>query len=136
MTDREKWAIWTLGVVVATVIAYIAFVVWRGIGPATQAVFALLALTALPVTSRRRLKGYSLDEREKEIAGKALLASFRALWVVFIGLVLSVGFTKGWDTTLSLPMWMLSEALWWSATLVLAVQAVTTLVLYRGGSNA
>ena len=133
MTDSEKWAWWTLGVVALTVIAYFAFVALLGSGLASQSVFALLALTAVPANSRRYFKGRQFDEREKEISGKALIAGFRALWVVFIGLVMTIGFVKGWDTTLSLPMWKLSATVWWAAMLVLAVESVTTLVLYRRG---
>jgi magnesium-transporting ATPase (P-type) len=133
MTDSEKWAWWTLGVVALTVIAFFAFVALLGSGPASQSVFALLALTAVPANSRRYLKGKLFDERDKAIAGKALLAGFRALWVVFIGVVMTIGFIKGWDATLSLPVWMLSSTVWWAAMLVLAVEATTTLVLYRKG---
>ncbi|MCX6630581.1 MAG: hypothetical protein NTW28_23445 [Candidatus Solibacter sp.] len=136
MTDSEKCAVWTLGVVALTVIAYFTFVKLLGSGPASQSVFALLALTAVPATSRRHWKGIGFDERERQISGKALLAGFRALWLVFIGLVMTIGFVKGWDATLSLPMWMLSATVWWSAMLLLAVQSVTTLVLYRRGSHA
>ena len=136
MTNSEKWAVWTLGVVALTAIAYFTFVALRGSGPATQAVFALLALTAVPASSRRHFKGRQFDEREKEISGKAMLASLRAVWAVFIGVVMTTGFVKGWDSTLTLPMWMLSSTIWWSAMLVLAVQSVTTLVLYRRGSHA
>lgn len=53
MTDSERWAIWTLGVVGLIVIAWFAFVALLGSGPASQSVFALLALTAVPVNSRR-----------------------------------------------------------------------------------
>ena len=136
MTDSEKWAWWTLGVVALTLIAFFAFVATLGSGPASQSVFALLALTAVPASSRRKFKGRQFDEREKEIAEKALLAGFRAVWVAFIGLVMTIGFVKGWDATFSLPVWMLSSTLWWSAMLVWAVEAVTTLVLYRRGSHA
>ena len=136
MTDSEKWAIWTLGVVALTAIAYFTFVALRGSGPASQAVFALLALTAVPASSRRYFKGRRFDEREREISGKALLVGFRALCLMFIGLVMTIAFVKGWDATLSLPMWMLSATLWWAMMLVLAVEAVTTLVLYRRGSHA
>ena len=136
MTDSEKWAIWTLGVIALTAIAYVTFIALLGSGPASQAVFALLALTAIPANSRRYFKGRRFDEREKEISGKALLAGFRALWVMFVGLVMAIGFVKGWDTTLSLPVWMLCATVWWAVMLVLAVESVTTLVLYRRGSNA
>ena len=101
MTDSEKWAIWTLGVVALTAIAYFTFVALRGSGPASQAVFALLT-------------------------------AFRALWVVFIGLVMTIGFVKGWKTTLSLPLW----TVWWAVMLMLTVESVTTLVLYRRGNHA
>jgi hypothetical protein len=133
MTDSEKWAIWTLGVVALTVIAYFTFVVTLGSVPASQSVFALLALTAVPASSRRYFKGKRFDEREKKIAVNALLAGFRALLVVFGGLVLTLYFVKGWDATLSLPMWKLNETLMWALMLVMAVQSVTTLALYRRG---
>jgi hypothetical protein len=136
MTDSEKWAIWTLGVLALTIIAFFTFVALLGSGPASQSVFALLALTSIPSSSRRVFKGRVFDEREKEIAGKAMLASLRAVWAAFIAVVMILGFVKGWSATLSLPMWMLSSTLLWSTMLVLAVQAVTTLVLYRRGNHA
>ena len=133
MTDSEKWAWWTLGVIALTLIAFFAFVALLGSGPASQSVLALMGLAAVPASSRRFLKGKLFDERDKEISGKALLAGFRTLWVVFIGLVMTIGFVKGWDTTLSMPIWMLSATICWAAMLVLAVESVTTLVLYRRG---
>jgi hypothetical protein len=120
-------------VVALTAIAFCAFVALFGSGLASMSVFALLALTAVPANSRRYFKGRQFDEREKEISGKALLAGFRALWVVYIGLVMTIGFVKGWESTLSLPAWMLCTTVWWAGMLVLAVEAVTTLVLYRKG---
>jgi hypothetical protein len=135
MTDSEKWAIWTLGVLALTIIAFFTFVALLGSGPASQSVFALLALTAVPASSRRHFKGRVFDEREKDIAGKAMLASFGAIWVAFVAVVVILGFVKGWDATLSLPMWKLSSILYWSMMLLLAVQAVTTLVLYRKGGH-
>ena len=136
MSDSEKWAWWTLGVVALTIAAYGAFLAFLRHGPATSSVFALLALTALPASSRRHFKGRTFDEREREIANKALLAGFRAFWLAFIGLILAIGFTKGWDTTLTVPVWTLEETLCWAAALVLGVQSLTTIVLYRGGSHA
>jgi magnesium-transporting ATPase (P-type) len=133
MTDSEKWAWWTLGVIALTLIAFFAFVALLGSGPASQSVLALMGLAAVPANSRRFLKGKLFDERDKEISGKALLAGFRTLWVVFIGLVMTIGFVKGWDTTLSMPIWTLSATICWAAMLVLAVESVTTLVLYRKG---
>ena len=130
MTDSEKWAIWTLGVVALTAIAWFTFVALFGSGPPSQAVFALLALNAVPAVSRRNLKGRRpFDEREKEIANKALLTAFRVLWMVFIGLVMTIGLVEGGKTSLSLPLW----TVWWAVMLVLAVESVTTLVLYHKG---
>jgi hypothetical protein len=136
MSDSEKWAWWAIGVVVLIIAAYGAFVAFLGHGPATSAVFALFALTAFPASSRRHFKGQHFDEREHAIANKALLAGFRAFWVAFVGLILAIGFIKGWDTTLTVPVWALEETLWWAATLVLGVQALTTILLYRGGPHA
>ena len=136
MSNSEKWAWWTIGVVAMTIIAYAAFLAFLGHRSATLSVFALLALTALPASSRRHFLGRSFDEREREIANKALRAGFSAFWLAFVALFLGMGFIKGWDTALTVPVWTLAEAVWLAATLVLGVQAVTTIVLYRGGSHA
>ena len=136
MSNSEKSAWWTLGVVVLTIAAYGAFLAFLGHNPAIPSVFALLALTALPRSSRRYFKGLTFDEREHAIASKALLAGFRAFWVAFIGLIMAVYFIKGWDATLTVPVWTLAEVIWWAVILVLGVQALTTIVLYRGGPHA
>jgi hypothetical protein len=136
MSDSEKWAWWAIGAVALTIVAYAAFVAFLGHGPATSAVFALLALTAISASSRRHFKGRAFDEREHAIANKALLAGFRAFWLAFTGLIVAIGFIKGWDATLTIPVWTLTETLCWAASLVLGVQALTTLVLYRGGPHA
>jgi len=132
MSDSEKAAWWTVGIVAVTIAAYCAFILFCGHGPATSAVFSLLALTALPGFRRRSRAWRTFDEREQMIAQKALLAAFRALWVVFISAVLLIGFDKGWQTSVTLPLWSLAEALYWAITLVLGTQAVTTIVLARG----
>jgi|ERR1035438_4525387 hypothetical protein len=133
MTDSEKWAIWTLGVVALTITAFFTLVAVLRSLPASQAAFALLALTALHPRSRRKFQGPDFDEREKEIALRAQRAGFSALWVAFTGVVLTIGFVKGWDATLVVPMWKLTSSLWWGTALMLAVQCVATLVLYRRG---
>jgi uncharacterized membrane protein len=136
MSDSEKWGWWAIGVVGLIIAAYGAFVRFLGHGPATSSVFALLALTALPASSRRNFRGRTFDEREREIANKALRAGFSVFWLAFIVLILAISFIKGWDATLTVPVWTLTETLWWAATLVLGVQALTTIVLYRSGSHA
>jgi hypothetical protein len=136
MSDSEKWGWWTLGVVVLTIAAYGTFFAFIGHISAIPSVFALLALTALPASSRRHFKGRTFDEREREIANKAFRAGFSACWLAFIGFILAIGYIKGWDTTLTMPVWTLAEALWWAVTLILGVQALTTIVLYRGGPHA
>ena len=97
MTDSEKWAWWTLGVIALTLIAFFALVAILRNVPASQSAFALLSLAAIPAIRRQRKL---FDERDREISGKALMAAFRAIWVAFIGLVMTIGFVKGWDTTL------------------------------------
>ena len=136
MTDSEKWAWWTLGAVALTAAAYATFVALLKNGSGAQSVFALVALTALPKSSRRYLRGRRLDEREAAIANAALLAGFRGLWVAFVLFVAGFGFIKGWDASLNVPIWVLASSVWWSALLLLTVQAVTTLVLYRRGAHA
>src|ERR1039457_797219 len=130
MSDSQKWAWWALGVVVMTIAAYGALLAFLGRGPANSSVFALLALTALPASSRRYFRGRTFDEREREIANKAWRAGFSAVWIACTGLVLALYFVKGWDAILILPVWNLLEALWWAFVVVLGVEAVTTLILY------
>jgi hypothetical protein len=136
MSDSEKWAWWALGVVFLTIGAYGAFLIFLGHGPAITSVFALLALTAVPASSRRYFRGRSFDEREREIANKSWRAGFSAVWLAFIGLFLTIGFFKGWDATLILPVWNLEETILWAWVGILGVEAVTTLILYRGGAHA
>lgn len=131
MTESEKSAWWILGVVALTILAYVAFVRFLGNGPASQSVFALLALASIPAY-RQRAHKRQFDEREIDIARKSLLAGLRSLWVAFVTGVVLLGVVKGWDTTLSIPVWMLASAIWWAAMLLLAVESVATLVLYRG----
>jgi uncharacterized membrane protein len=136
MSGSEKWGWWTLGVVALTIAAYGAFVAFLGHGPATSSVFALLALTVIPASSRRHFKGQTFDEREREIGHRAASAAFSVFWLAFVGSVLAIYFIKGWDSTLTVPVWALEETLLWSATLVWGVQALTTVVLHRGVSHA
>jgi hypothetical protein len=135
MSDSEKWAWWTVCVVAVTVAAYGALYAFVGHHPGNGSVFALLALTALPKTSRRAFRHRVLDEREREIAGKAMRAGFSVCWTASIGIYLAIGFGKGWDSTLVVPVWALSEALMLALCLIMAVQAITTIVLYRGGPS-
>ena len=132
MTSSEKWAIWTLGVVALTVIAWAALAVALGNGPWINSVFSLLALTAVPRDSRRRfIKGAKFDERQQAIADKALLAGFRGVWVATAILVVATGFVKGWVSTLAVPPWVLLNYFLVATLLLLAVESVATLVLYR-----
>jgi len=136
MSDSEKWAWWTLGVVVLTIAAYGAFVAFVRSGPAANSVFALLALAALPASRRRYFPCRHFDERERAIASKAALVGFYAFWLAFAGLINAIGFIKGWDATLAVPVWTLIETLCWALILVVGVQSLTTIVLYRGGPRA
>jgi hypothetical protein len=136
MSDSEKWAWWTLGVVALTIAAYGAFGAFLGHGPATFSVFALLALTSVPASSRRYFKGRRSDEREQQISSKALRAGFSAFWLAFCGFIMAIYFTKGWNATLTVPVWALMETLFWATTLIWGVEALTTIVLYRGGPHA
>jgi uncharacterized membrane protein len=135
MSDSEKWARWTLGVVALTIAAYGAFVAFLGHGPATFSVFALLALASLPASSRRYFTGRRFDEREQQISSKANRAGFGAFWVAFVGLIVGIGFIKGWAATLNVPVWALTETLMWGFTLIVGVEAAATIILYRGGPH-
>jgi hypothetical protein len=122
-------------VAVLTIVSYVAFVAFLGHGPATSAVFALLALAAFPAFSRRQVQGPSFDEREREIAGKAQMAGFGAFWLAFVSVIVAIGFARGWSGTLTMPVWTLSEIIFWAWILVMSVQSLATIMLYRGGTH-
>ena len=130
MTDSEKWAWWTLGIIALTIVAWGTFMAVMRNAAAASSAFALLALTAVPAMKNKRIR--IRDERESAISNRALLAGMRAVWVSFIALFVTTGFVKGWDATLSVPMWMFSSAIIWASMLLLAVESIVTLVLYRG----
>jgi hypothetical protein len=135
MSDSEKWAWWTLGVVALTIAAYGAYVAFVKSGHAAL-VFGLLALAALPASRRRYFPCRHFDERERAIASKAALVGFYAFWLAFAGLINAIGLIKGWNATLAVPVWTLIETLCWALILVVGVQSLTTIVLYRGGPRA
>jgi len=132
MTVSEKSAIWTLGVVALTLLAWFALRAWCANGGVSNAAFALLALTVVPRNSRRHfIKSARFDEREQAIANKALLAGLRGVWLALVAALLAAGLMKGWNGTLVLPVWVLTSSLLWAVLLMLTVESVTTLVLYR-----
>jgi hypothetical protein len=135
MSESEKRAWWILGVVGVTIAAYLVFVVFLGSGEVSLSILVMSALIAFPGLERRS-KRRIFDERDREIANRALLVSFRALWVVFIVLILAIGFGKGWDTPVTVPFWTLAQILWWASLFMWGVQALVTIMLYRRGSHA
>ena len=136
MSDSERWAWWIVGVVALTAVAYGSMFAFFGHGPWSIAAFAVLALTAVPASSRRRFRGRRFDERESEIASKAQRTGFGACWVVAVTLVLGMWFLKGWDAVLRVPVWTLMEWLQFAYMLILAVEATATIALCRKGSDA
>ncbi len=136
MAYSEKWAWWTVGVVVTMIAAYGAFLAFRGHGPASSAVFALLALIAIPAFRRSHVRKITLDERERQIASRSLRAGFSAFWVAFVGIILAMGLVIGWETALTVPVWIFAEILLWGVVLVSGVQALTTIILNHSGSHA
>ena len=98
MTESEKWARWTLGVVGLTVLSWIALTVWTGNGQVGNAAFSLLALTAVPRNSRRHfIKDARFDEREQAISDRALLAGFRGVWVALVAVPIGL-VAKNWSS--------------------------------------
>ena len=126
MTKSEKLAWWTLGITVLTIVAWGTLFAFSGKASAASSAFPLLALA---------FKGKrTFDERESAIARKALLTGLQTVWGAFALLVVFAGFQMGWDwqATLTIPLWQLHSGIWWGTMLLLAVESIATLVLYRG----
>jgi hypothetical protein len=119
-----------------TAVAYAVLFAFVGHTPVLSVAFSLMALTAVPASSRRKFHGRDLDERERAIANKALRAGFSAVWVALMLLAIGIGMIEGWLTVVSAPAWTLAEGFWWAAILMWTVQAVTTIACYRSGSHA
>jgi hypothetical protein len=132
MSNSERWAWWTLGVMALTAVAYGVLLAIAGHGPVVISAFSVLALTAVPASSRRKFHGREFDERERAIANMALRMGFSALWIVLTAGAIGVGAVKGYETVLSVPAWMLVECLLWAIILMWTVQAGATILGYRG----
>jgi uncharacterized membrane protein (DUF485 family) len=133
MPEMEKQAWFLLSVVIVTIATYFAFVAFAGFVPATSASFALLGLTGLPAF---RHKKELVDERDREIANKADLVGSRVFWVVFVAVPMVIGFSKGWDSVLLVPVWTLTLVLYVAVALVVGVRALTAITLYRKANHA
>jgi hypothetical protein len=79
MSDSEKWGWWTIGAVALTIAAYVAF--RRIFGARPRHIVGFRAVGAhrdSRPSSRRHFKGRRFDEREREIARKAVRAGVSA----------------------------------------------------------
>jgi hypothetical protein len=119
-----------------TAVAYAVLFAFVGHTPVIIVAFSLIALTAVPSSSRRKFHHRDLDERERAIANKALRQGFSAMWVALTLLAIGIGMIEGWLTVVSAPAWTLAEGLSWAAILMWTVQALTTIVCYRSGAHA
>jgi hypothetical protein len=129
MHQAEKYAWFSLGVVTVTVAVYCALGAFFGFGPATNSVFSLLALLAWQ--PGKRGEAVEFDERDREFSKKALLAGLRIFYIVFVCVPLVLGFVKGWDSVVTLPMWAIARTIWLAGALIMFTRSLVIIKLYR-----
>jgi|SRR5215472_466984 len=134
MTESEKWARRTPGVVALTAASDAAFVLFLKNANAALAVFRLLALTAIPANRLRYFKCRQWRNASARFRTRRFWRDFGDGGSVSSALCRHSGSSKE-GTRPCMPMWALSSAIWWAAMLVLRVEAITTLVRYRRGAH-
>ncbi|MBI1740790.1 MAG: DUF2178 domain-containing protein [Candidatus Koribacter versatilis] len=133
MAEQEKRAWFMLTIVVATLVAYFAFISFVRFDSVSLTVFALIGFLGLRRSKRSR-DGITYDERDREIEKKALLWSLGVFYALILVFSLAVGFTNGWDRSVSL--WTVIQVFWAVSLVIWAIKAAFIIVLYRRGAHA
>lgn len=133
MAEQEKRAWFMLTIVVATLVAYFAFISFVRFDSVSLTVFALIGFLGLRRSKRSR-DGITYDERDREIEKKALLWSLGVFYALILVFSLAVGFTHGWDR--SVPLWTVIQVFWAVSLVIWAIKAAFIIVLYRRGAHA
>ena len=133
MPYQEKRAWFMLGVIVITLAAYFTFISFVRFDSVSLAVFALMGFLGVR-RSKRRQGENTYDERDRHIEKQALLWSMCVFYASVLVLSLAVGFTHGWDISVSL--WMVVQIFWAVSLVIWGIKALIVIVMYRRGADA
>jgi hypothetical protein len=126
MPSLEKRAWFHLGLVALAIVVWLSiFAIWRSV-QASMAAFAVLGLSGV---SRLNQRGAFLDERDRAIAESSLHMGIRCWFVCSTILPIAIGSFGGWERTVSVAI--VAQSAWLAWVVVLMVQAITTIYMYR-----
>jgi uncharacterized membrane protein len=110
---------------VALVVGLSALMGW----PKAIGGFALLAMLAFgPLFYRRRGAQVVVDERDVSIQRRSIVIGYGVFWLAFVAACVSLPMVYGERG--SVPVWMVTSAVWWGVAIVYGVAAAATLVQY------
>ena len=74
------------------------------------------------------------DEPDMQIQRQALLTSLRVFYVLMILFSVIVGFTNGWDASVSI--WMIVQVFWTVSLMIWSLKYLLIIMQYRRGAHA
>ena len=132
MTLIQKQAWFNLGVVVASVIVVLALTPFLGRGALGG--FGLLGFLGLmPLLVRQKGGGVVVDERDREVCRRSMLAAYTVFWVVFVAACMALPTLYGWSG--SVPVIEAQSSVFVAWILVVGVSSVATLIQYGLGGT-
>ena len=133
MADQEKQAWIGLTIILVTLAVYFAFISFGRFDSTSLAVFAIAGFLGF-----RRFRGragkVAYDERDLQIHRQSLLTSLRVFYVFMILFSVIVGFTNGWDASVS--VWMIVQVFWTVSLMIWALKYLLIIMQYRRGAHA
>lgn len=138
MNVQEKQA-WFTGVITWTAAAgFLIAGALTHFHPAAQALFSLLAFSAFsPLIGRKERIGGKIvmDERDQEIARKALVISYSIFWVCFVAACMAPFFVLGPNAQLTVPATWFCGVIWAAWCIVQGTSSLSIIIMYRRGAH-
>ncbi len=130
MNATEKFAWYTLGVIVLTALIVAVLLPFAGRGAwGGSGLLGLLGLS--PLLFRRRAGEVIQDERDASIWQRSLVVAYSVFWLVFVAACMSTAAVYGWDG--SVPVTFVVWGVMGGMVVVQAVMSLTILAQYRWG---
>ena len=133
MPKQEKQAWFTVGVVAATLIAYVAFIRFVRFDPVSTAIFGLSGFLGVRMNKRRRGE-VEFDERDREIQRRSLLAALTIGYALL--LVLTVVITVAQGDDYSVPLWLVMQLFWGGSLAMFGLRSALVIMAYRKDAHA
>jgi hypothetical protein len=129
MTALQKQAWFNLAVVVATLVLVLSL--YPQMGAKAMGGFGLFGLVGLGVLFQWRRRGRVVtDERDTAINRVAIAWSYAVLWATIVACAMLAPTIYG-D---AVPMPVVQNFVWWAFMLLITVQSIVTLIVYRRGA--